>query len=557
MTSVFCTSTSTPTDGSTRDERFDGQHRVEERRASAAVGLGNLDAHDAELEQLGEEGAANCASLVHLADERRGSRGRRNRARCRGTAARRRKGTVRAGPGGWRSGSRCILEAGRHGSSSAMHEVDAGCAAAPADRRSQLRGVGRSLVPTGMVSSNRARVVGCVATDGSCAGSSAIAVVSRQRRSRVPAVLSSRVARRQPRRSSRGQRRRPTSRPHATASRGQPPPAAGLPRPASTSSASTSSSPTSRQPGRRLQAERLRGHRGRQAADGRDIQTHQARWRHRPDTTPPRADPHRRSTRSPRRRAKTSGCSRCSSTTTTCARRRSMYVAQASSRVHRDPARPVGHGRHDVSARVRDRRRSCTRNHAKSSRARIQQFRGRKFDYTPRNALRRASTRYPDRDASSGSGTRCRCRRCEGADRAHGLAAEGRKALILVSEGYTNILPPQLRDPSAAMPGFGNPARQSAPGGNNQIEDRARVLRAAEMDSDMREVYDAANQNNMAHLRRRSARPRGLRVRHQRRRRHADRCDAYADDDAGHAAHAGDRDRRPRNREPQRSRRRR
>ncbi|MBI5013424.1 MAG: hypothetical protein HZC06_12225, partial [Methylocystis sp.] len=30
---------------------------------------------------------------------------------------------------------------------------------------------------------------------------------------------------------------------------------------------------------------------------------------------------------------------------------------------------------------------------------------------------------------------------------------EGRKAIILVSEGYTNNLPPQLNDPVAAMPG--------------------------------------------------------------------------------------------------------
>ena len=29
---------------------------------------------------------------------------------------------------------------------------------------------------------------------------------------------------------------------------------------------------------------------------------------------------------------------------------------------------------------------------------------------------------------------------------------EGRKALILVSEGYSNMLPPQLRDPMAACP---------------------------------------------------------------------------------------------------------
>mgnify|MGYP003693824629 CR=1 FL=1 len=35
---------------------------------------------------------------------------------------------------------------------------------------------------------------------------------------------------------------------------------------------------------------------------------------------------------------------------------------------------------------------------------------------------------------------------------------EGRKALVLVSEGYSNILPPQMRDANSQLPGFGNPA---------------------------------------------------------------------------------------------------
>ena len=52
MTSVFWTSTSTPTDGSTRDNAFDREHRVEERAAGAAEAFRDLDAHHAELEQL-------------------------------------------------------------------------------------------------------------------------------------------------------------------------------------------------------------------------------------------------------------------------------------------------------------------------------------------------------------------------------------------------------------------------------------------------------------------------------------------------------------------------
>ena len=51
-------------------QRLDGEHGVKERRAGAAVGLGNLDAHDAEVEQLVDELWRNLRVLVHLADER-------------------------------------------------------------------------------------------------------------------------------------------------------------------------------------------------------------------------------------------------------------------------------------------------------------------------------------------------------------------------------------------------------------------------------------------------------------------------------------------------------
>ena len=76
---------------------------------------------------------------------------------------------------------------------------------------------------------------------------------------------------------------------------------------------------------------------------------------------------------------------------------------------------------------------------------------------------------------------------------------EGRKALILVSEGYTNMLPPQLRDPVAAMPGFGNPQRNDPQAGSNDPnEDRAQFLARTDLETDLREVYDLANRNNTA-----------------------------------------------------------
>ena len=52
-------------------ERLDREHGVEERSARAAVALGHLDAHHAEVEQLVDQRARERRVLVHLADERR------------------------------------------------------------------------------------------------------------------------------------------------------------------------------------------------------------------------------------------------------------------------------------------------------------------------------------------------------------------------------------------------------------------------------------------------------------------------------------------------------
>ena len=82
-----------------------------------------------------------------------------------------------------------------------------------------------------------------------------------------------------------------------------------------------------------------------------------------------------------------------------------------------------------------------------------------------------------------------------------GSLKEGRKSLILVSEGYTNMLPPQLRDPDrAACPGSATRTRSIRwPAQNDPNEDRSQPGRPAwTCDSDLREVYDAANRNNVA-----------------------------------------------------------
>lgn len=137
----------------------------------------------------------------------------------------------------------------------------------------------------------------------------------------------------------------------------------------------------------------------------------------------------------------------------------------------------------------------------------INGFVGRKYDYTPRNQFEEQYAYYP-------AVTVERIRNQVSLSALKGLSTwlgglrEGRKAVILVSEGYTNTLPPQLSDPIAAMPGLGNP---SQPGQEitGPRADSMRFFHSADMMTDLREVYDAANRANTAIY---TLDPRGLAV---------------------------------------------
>jgi len=129
--------------------------------------------------------------------------------------------------------------------------------------------------------------------------------------------------------------------------------------------------------------------------------------------------------------------------------------------------------------------------------AAVQRFDGRKYDYTPRNQFEERYANYPAevvervRNEVSLSALR-------GLITHLGGLREGRKAIILVSEGYSYYLPPQMRDPIASSPGFGNPNRMQAGGGMGIYEDRARFQSDIEMADQLRRVFDEANKNNVA-----------------------------------------------------------
>ena len=138
-----------------------------------------------------------------------------------------------------------------------------------------------------------------------------------------------------------------------------------------------------------------------------------------------------------------------------------------------------------------------TRNHSAVSRG-LQQFLGRKFEYEPKNQFEETYAHYPTeivekvRNQVSLSALKALIVHM-------GSLKEGRKSLILVSEGYTNIIPPQMRNADAQQPGQGNPAARDPFAGQNDInEDRAAWTAGLDMDSDLREIYDTANRNNVA-----------------------------------------------------------
>jgi VWFA-related protein len=140
---------------------------------------------------------------------------------------------------------------------------------------------------------------------------------------------------------------------------------------------------------------------------------------------------------------------------------------------------------------------SLTRDHQTVMRI-LERFEGRKYNYEPRNEIENRYALYPAEVVE-------RIRRQVSLSALQGLAVklgalrEGRKAVIVVSEGYTGLLPPQLRDPIAAMPGMGNPARRNPNAGENSInEDRADMSAQMDLQREMEDVFAAANRSNTA-----------------------------------------------------------
>jgi VWFA-related protein len=150
---------------------------------------------------------------------------------------------------------------------------------------------------------------------------------------------------------------------------------------------------------------------------------------------------------------------------------------------------------------------SFTRDHEKIIGA-INAFEGRKYDYRPRNQLEENYVRYPTDTVE-----RIRNEVVMGALRGLsvrlGSLREGRKSVIFVSEGFTAILPPQMRRQDASQPE--NPLQAGAAGRlqDSSVEETAAWFGQSDVNMRMREVYQMANRNNTSIY---SLDPRGLAV---------------------------------------------
>jgi VWFA-related protein len=136
----------------------------------------------------------------------------------------------------------------------------------------------------------------------------------------------------------------------------------------------------------------------------------------------------------------------------------------------------------------------------------IDHFEGRKFNYTPRNMFEEQYAMYP---ASTVERVRNQVvmDALKGAAVRMGGLREGRKSIIFVSEGFTSVLPSQLNDPVASMPGLGNRNRGNA--GAPQATASENMLSSIDLLNDMQQVFNILNRQNTSIY---AVDPRGLAV---------------------------------------------
>ena len=131
-----------------------------------------------------------------------------------------------------------------------------------------------------------------------------------------------------------------------------------------------------------------------------------------------------------------------------------------------------------------------TRNHEAVIDA-VEAFFGRKYDYEIRNAFEDTYAQYPT-ELIEQIRNEVSLSALNGLMIHLGGLRDGRKSVLLVSEGYTNYLPPQLR----GLQGFPNPAALDPGAAENRFEETLQVFQDSDMFVRIRDLYQAANRFN-------------------------------------------------------------
>jgi VWFA-related protein len=127
----------------------------------------------------------------------------------------------------------------------------------------------------------------------------------------------------------------------------------------------------------------------------------------------------------------------------------------------------------------------------------VEKFMGRKYDYEPINDVERGYVHRLNPQAIEMIRRQVSLTAIRGICTKLGSLREGRKSLILVSEGYTSLLPPQLRSNlPGAIAAPGDVTRDPFAAENNPMEDRARFSADMDLLQEFRDVFDACNRNN-------------------------------------------------------------
>lgn len=135
-----------------------------------------------------------------------------------------------------------------------------------------------------------------------------------------------------------------------------------------------------------------------------------------------------------------------------------------------------------------------TRNHEQIVHA-LQEFEGRKYNYDPRNGYEHLYAHYDTttvemiRNDVSLSALKALVIHLGG-------LREGRKSAIVLSEGYTNYVPPQMRGFNALGGDLRNPLRFDPLAGENRLEETAQFFESSVMRMNLLATADLANKNN-------------------------------------------------------------